>query len=141
MATLEELLEQVQDIARRENRPVEDVLSTMIRHYESPDSDPLMRAFRQKLYAKARRYWQSVNDQERLSLTDEELDEQFWLLDQDGVPRLKSEQGEVELPPDPLESIVGILETDINNLSASIRETLAQTTHPRYGWTKRGCTD
>src|SRR5688572_10701072 len=57
MATLEELLEQVQDIARRENRPVEDVLLTMIRHYESPASDPVMRAFRQKLYAKARRYW------------------------------------------------------------------------------------
>jgi hypothetical protein len=141
MPTLEELLEQVQDIARRENRPVEAVLSTMIRHYESSESDPVMRDFRQKLYAKARRYWQSMNDQERLTLTDKELDEQFWLFDHNGVPRLKSEKGSVELPPDPLESIVGILETDISDLSTSIRETLTKTTHPRYGWTKRGRTD
>jgi hypothetical protein len=110
----------VHDIARRENRPVEDVLSTMIRHYESSESDPVMRDFRQKLYAKARRYWQGVNDQERLTLTDKELDEQFWLFDHNGIPRLTSEQGTIELPPDPLESIVGILETDISDLSTRV---------------------
>jgi len=31
-------------------------------------------------------------------MTDEQLDEVFWLFDAGGIPRLKSEQGEVVLP-------------------------------------------
>jgi hypothetical protein len=59
------------------------------------------REVRPKLYQIARRYWQSVGDDERLALTDEQLDEVFWLIDHEGIPRLKSEQGTVDLPPDP----------------------------------------
>lgn len=35
MATLEELLDQIRDIARREQRPVEDVLAAMLHDYEA----------------------------------------------------------------------------------------------------------
>ncbi len=45
--------------------------------------------------------------------------------------------------PDPLVGLVGLLddETQETNLSSTVRETLAQFTHPQYGWTKRGRTD
>jgi hypothetical protein len=36
---------------------------------------------RRKFYPVARRYWKEVGDEERLALTDEELDEQFWVID------------------------------------------------------------
>ena len=53
-----------------------------------------------KVYARARRYWESVGDQTRLALTDTELDEQFWLFDGDGIPRLKADQETVIIPSD-----------------------------------------
>jgi hypothetical protein len=57
---------------------------------------------RTKLYAQARAYWREINDTERLSLTDEQLDEQFWCFDSQSIPRLKSDQDKVILPPDGL---------------------------------------
>lgn len=36
---------------------------------------------------------------------------------------------------DPLEAFIGILDTDETNISETIRETLAEHTHPVYGWT------
>lgn len=67
----------------------------------TPD-EQIVREIRSKLYAKARRYWESVGDQERLALTDNQLDEQFWLFDSDGIPRLKSEEGTIEIPANSL---------------------------------------
>jgi hypothetical protein len=58
-----------------------------------------LRQYRIKLYARARHYWESVGDRARLALTDAELDEQFWLFDGEGIPRLKSEQNMVVIPP------------------------------------------
>jgi hypothetical protein len=43
-----------------------------------------------RLYERARRYWREHSDP-RGDLTDEDLDEQFWFFDVDGVPRLKSD--------------------------------------------------
>jgi hypothetical protein len=43
-----------------------------------------------------------MNDAERLALTDEQLDEQFWCIDPQGIPRLKSDQEKVRLPQDGL---------------------------------------
>lgn len=82
------------------------------------------RALAPKLYRMARRYWAQVGDHERLALTDEELDKQFWLIDPDGVPRLKSEKGTVVLPPDPLDDLIGAIESDQTDLSTTVRETL-----------------
>ncbi len=83
-----------------------------------------VRQMRPKLYQLARRYWQAVGDQERLALTDAELDEQFWLIDADGIPRLKSEQGAITLPPDPLETLTGLIDNAPEDLSSSVRETM-----------------
>jgi hypothetical protein len=102
--------ERLREIARRENRPVEEIVSQMIDVYASRRNNGEAQAqpgkerssYMQKLYAQARQYWQNVNDTERLSLTDAQLDEQFWCIDPEGIPRLKSDQDKITLPPDGL---------------------------------------
>ncbi|MFN8374310.1 MAG: hypothetical protein U0694_15710 [Anaerolineae bacterium] len=84
---------------------------------------------RPQLYARARRYWEQVGDNERLALKDEQLDEQFWLFDPQGIPRLKSEQESIELPPDPLEVIAQAahaagMSSAFTNISERSRELL-----------------
>jgi hypothetical protein len=37
-----------------------------------------------------------VGDQARLGLTDGELDERFWLIDSDGIPRLKGDEAHID---------------------------------------------
>jgi hypothetical protein len=110
MATIqirdEQLARQLRQIAGRENRPLEEVLRSMVERYpgETPDepseretSDAVKRV-RRKAYAKARRYWQSIGDTTKAALTDEELDEQFGAFDEEGIPRLKSELKSLEPP-------------------------------------------
>lgn len=45
--------------------------------------------------------------------------------------------------PDPLVGLIGLLDDDIQetDLSSTVRETLKQYTHPKYGWTRRDRTD
>lgn len=97
----EQIARQLQQIADQEHRPVEDVLKSMLAHYpaapETPQSDAVKRV-RRKAYAKARQYWQSVGDTAKTTLTDEELDEQFGVFDEEGIPRLKSELTNWEPP-------------------------------------------
>jgi len=102
----EELARRLRQIAERENRPVEDVLKTLIDQYpgETPDEQvereagEAVKRVRRNAYAKARRYWQSVGDTAKAALTDEELDEQFGMFDEEGIPRLKSELKSLEPP-------------------------------------------
>lgn len=143
-----DVAQRLRDIAAREQRPVEEVIAAALRDYrERPASAPVEaaaleaeaveqeRELRRKIYAMAREYWEEVGDAERLALTDAELNEQFWVIDHEGIPRLKVDQATVTLPPDPLDSLVGLVETGIPDLSMRVRETLAEHTHPRYGWT------
>jgi hypothetical protein len=102
----EELARQLQAIADQEHRPVEAVLKALLAQYPasrpepSPiDTDEAVQRVRRNTYAEARRYWQATGNAERLALTDADLDEQFWLFDGDGIPRLKSEQETVTLAP------------------------------------------
>jgi len=74
-----------------------------------------------KVYEIVREYWQKHGDTDRLALTDEQLDEQFWLIDYEGIPRLKTEQGTITLPPDPLEALIGLLGDGPEDLSESVR--------------------
>ncbi len=135
----EKLAERLQRLAAREQRPIEAILEEMMAQYEDeplladvPDDvqDKVayvkaLREVRPKLYAIAREYWQRVGDEARLALTDEQLDEQFWVIDPDGVPRLKSDQGSVELPPNPLEAIVGqFANSELTDMSTTVRETM-----------------
>ena len=93
----EQLTQQLRRIAEQENRPIEDVLRTLIAHYPIRDlpvvSDKgnAIKRVRRKAYAKARHYWQSVNELAKAALTDDELDDQFGRFDVEGIPRLKSE--------------------------------------------------
>jgi hypothetical protein len=65
----------------------------------SETSEERLREYRLKMYSRARQYWESVGDRARLALTDADLDEQFWLFDGEGIPRLKSEQNMLVIPP------------------------------------------
>ncbi|MEO8608321.1 MAG: hypothetical protein ABI690_10585 [Chloroflexota bacterium] len=103
----EQLAKELQKIAERERRPVEDVLKSMVAHYpaeavenisKSEPSEAVKRV-RRKAYAKARLYWQSVGDTAKAEMTDEKLDEQFGAFDEAGIPRLKSELKSLEPPP------------------------------------------
>ncbi len=87
------------------------------------------RKIRPKIYAIAREYWQEVGDSERLALTDEQLDKVFWLIDHEGIPRFKSEKDSVVLPHDPLEDLIGLIDTDQTDLSMTVRETMRK----KYG--------
>ncbi len=125
--------ERLQHIAQRENRPVEAIIETLLNDYEraeepssANEDDSWYRAFRSKLYKKARDYWQRTGNQARLSLSDEQLDQQFWLIDHEGIPRLNADQDSVNLPPDPLEAIDGLFaDSDLTDMSTTVHETLA----------------
>lgn len=102
----EQLARRLRQIAERENRPVEDVLKTLIDQYPGEsttepgvhETSDAAKQVRRTAYAKARRYWQSVGDASKAALTDEELDEQFGMFDEEGLPRLKSELKSLEPP-------------------------------------------
>lgn len=105
MVLPEALAARLRQFADQEGRSPEEVLESMFSRYlpEPAEEEALaLRQIKLRIYEQARRYWREVGDTERLSLTDEALDEQFWLIDPDGIPRLKSEQGTIEIPPDPL---------------------------------------
>jgi hypothetical protein len=105
----EQLSERLNEIAQRKNQSVEDVLRSLLERDDdyplvsteetTESTDETVRRIRQNAYAEARRYWQETGDSARLALTDAELDDQFWTFDGEGIPRLKSEQGTIELPP------------------------------------------
>ena len=106
----EQLARRLQRIAEQENRPVEDVLKSMMAQYpaeipseaaKSDEDDPVKRV-RHKAYAKARQYWQSAGDADKAAMTDEELDAQFGAFDEEGIPRLKAE---LESPEPPVGSL------------------------------------
>ncbi len=104
-----ELAQHLQRIARQEHRSVRAVLASMVAQYQPqkqrdnlPDADALARQVRLAAYQEAREYWHESGDSARAALTDEQLDEQFWLFDQEGIPRLKTEQNKVQIPDNSL---------------------------------------
>lgn len=102
----EQLARRLQEIAEQEHRPVEEVLKTLVAQYpvESPinsaghSMSEAVKQVRRKAYNKARRYWQSIGETGKAAMTDEELDEQFGVFDDEGIPRLKSELKSLEPP-------------------------------------------
>lgn len=119
------LSEDIRRLARLENRTEEEVVESMIKQYQPKlEREEIRLRIARKLYPIAREYWQQVGDQQRLALTDEELDAQFWLFDHDGIPRLKEDQDKIVLPPDPLEGMIGLITDADPDLSVSVRETI-----------------
>lgn len=151
----EPLASRIREIAQRDNVTPQEMVGLLLERYspaprpassltdddiEIPDDIIDKEAYRQaaralapKLYRIARRYWANVGDSERLSLTDEQLDKQFWLIDHEGIPRLKSEKDSVVLPHDPLEDLIGVLDTDQTDLSSTVRESVAAYFEEKYG--------
>ena len=112
----------LEQVARQQNKRIEKVLSEAVDLIEAKVLEPLTpeQQMRHKVYEIAREYWQKHGDTDRLALTDEQLDEQFWLIDHEGMPRLKSEKGTITLPPDPLEALIGFVKDGPNDLSESV---------------------
>ena len=122
----EALATRLEQVARQQNKRVEEVLSEAVDLIEAQAAESLTpeQQFMRKVYEIAREYWQKHGDTDRLALTDEQLDEQFWLIDYEGIPRLKTEQGTITLPPDPLEALIGLVGDGPADLSESVRETM-----------------
>jgi len=114
----DDVIEQIQEIAQRENRSPDSVILTLLAQYrdDTMDDDEYYSdaQIRRRMYERARRYWQEIGHHERLQLSDADLDEQFWIFDQEGIPRLKSEQGSIEVPNDDLLSMALILSDKLN---------------------------
>ena len=99
------LANKLQQIAEQEHRSIEEVLFSMVTQYrprsivdEMPDAEEMARLVRLAAYEQARAYWGQLGNPKRAEMTDEQLDEEFWLLDADGIPRLKADKSEVKLP-------------------------------------------
>jgi hypothetical protein len=120
----EQLVKRLQEIAEIEQRPVEELLAEMVALYPSesngttskPDNKEMVRRVRRRIYAQARRYWESAGDMEKAAMTDEQLDEEFGAFDEEGIPRLKSELRSLEPPPGSLAYAAMIAERgDLNS--------------------------
>ena len=81
---------------------------------------------------------QAIAEQEQLS-----VEEVLQRMLQNYAVKQPAQKPDETPTPDPLLGLIDLLsdETQETNLSSSVRETLAQHTHPQYGWTKRGRTD
>lgn len=96
--------ERLQEMARRENKSVEEVIHGFVEQNEAPLAKRFAgaEAYLAKLFAYARRYWHEHGLDQRAALTDEQLTEQFWCIDPEGIPRLNEDKDKVSLPPDHL---------------------------------------
>jgi hypothetical protein len=102
-----DLVQRLRAVARRENRPIDEVVGTLLNRYAAEATSQPAQADELgqdilRIYDRARRYWQSVNDP-RQHLSNDELDQQFWLIDPNGIPHLKAEQPNLTLPAVSLE--------------------------------------
>src|SRR5205085_9018785 len=85
-----DLVQRLQKIAEQEQRPVDEVIENLLTKYQpaprqraEAEQAALLRQDKLRTYERARQYWRNVNN-ERQRLTDEQLDEQFWLFDREG---------------------------------------------------------
>ena len=89
-----ELADQLWRIAEQEHRSPQAVLRALLSGYRADSAGDLAfssEAVKARLYARARHTWQQAGDSERLTLTDAQLDAQFWGFDAEDNPRLKSD--------------------------------------------------
>jgi hypothetical protein len=104
----EQIIQQLQALAERQQRPVEDILKTMLESYKveaaanAPDVSARVAQLKQKLYARARKYWQEKEDIQRSELSDDVLNSLFWGFDVEGIPYLKSDVDPENPPRNPL---------------------------------------
>ncbi len=112
----DDLVQRLQQIANQEHRRVDDIVETLLNHYDPIKSGDLvlegdLHQDRLHIYDRARAYWQRMDDS-RQHLSNEDLEQRFWLIDPNGIPRLKDEQSTVKLPVDPLVQILEMAEAE-----------------------------
>lgn len=119
---------QLDELAQRLNRSRDELLQEWLdeQQAKADQEETLRLSIVRKLYPLAREYWRRVGDQKRLALTDEQLDQQFWLIDHEGIPRLKEDEGMFELPRDPLDDLIGIIKYADSTLSTSVHEAVEE---------------
>jgi len=99
-----DIARRIEEIARRENKTVDEALAALLDQYrpatppDLPDSEELARRAWRKLYDKARRMWREAGDETRAALTDEQMQDDFWGFDVDGIPRLNDDPGTDVIP-------------------------------------------
>lgn len=98
----DDLAREIEAAARQRQQSPESLLRQMWQLYQSAQTTPptTPAQVRQRVYARARAYWQTHGPEERLRLTDAELDVQFAFIDADGVPHLTTDG--VDAPTTPL---------------------------------------
>jgi len=99
------LAQEIEQIAKEEHRSIEDVLLSMVTQYRSRtvvdedlDAEDMARQVRLAAYEQARHYWDEIGNRERAEMTDKQLDEEFWLFDAAGIPRLKTDKNKMDIP-------------------------------------------
>lgn len=127
----DDLVTQIKAAAQAENREPADLLRDLLARHRDAQPPRTAREVRQRIYAQARAYWTAHNMSDRAALTDDELDEVFDFIDGEGVPNLH--QDAASRPNDPLQGLIGALDTNADDLSVSVRDTLGTFYQERYG--------
>jgi len=102
--TLSEVLEQARQLPLEERRLlIQSLEASFDDEKEAAEDDyySLEKVYG-RMYERARRYWRVQGDTVRAALSDDELKEQFWLFDQEGIPRLKADTAVVDPGTNPL---------------------------------------
>jgi len=126
----DDLVTQIKAAAQAENREPADLLRDLLARHRDAQPPRTAREVRQRIYAQARAYWNAHNMSDHAALTDDELDEVFDFIDGEGVPHLK--QDAASRSTDPLQGLIGVLDTNADDLSASVRDTLGTFYQERY---------
>jgi len=113
----DDLVQRLQQIAQREHRRLDEIVENLLNWYDPTVTSKTVlederRQDRLRIYERVRSHWRHAGDP-RQYLSNEDLDEQFWVIDPDGVPRLKDEQSNIELPTDPLLQMLEMAESDL----------------------------
>jgi len=108
----DDLAQQIQELAKQAKQTPEAFLEMLLSNYQMaqsqntmlqhPELQAALQEQRQKAYARARQYWRETGNAERIALTDTELDAKFWMIDRDGIPRLKADQADITANENPL---------------------------------------
>ena len=126
----DDLVAQLKSATEAENRDPADLLRDLLARYRTTQSPRTAQQIRQSVYERARAYWLAHDRPDRAALSDHELDKIFKFIDQDGVPHL--EEDKTTRATDPLQQLVGTLDTDAEDLSTSVRDTLGHLYRERY---------
>jgi len=127
----DDLVTQIKAAAQAENREPADLLRDLLARHRDAQAPRTPHEVRQRIYAQARAYWTAHDMLDRAALTDDELDEVFDFIDGEGVPHLN--QDATSRLNDPLQGLIGVLDTNADDLSVSVRDTLGTFYQERYG--------